>query len=68
MNAKKQAIYRRASEIAGSIWEDRDPKGALKDQLLSAAAWRNMGTDADLTDTDRAALRQLAAEAASLES
>lgn len=60
-----QEISRKANEIAGAIWEDRDRNGSLGDQLLAAANWINLGTDGDLTDEDRRALLSLAEAARS---
>lgn len=59
----KSEISAKASSIAGALWDDRTKTGTLADQLTAAANWRNMGTDGDLTDSDRAELRELAAAA-----
>ncbi len=58
-----QEISRKASEIAGAAWDDRDREGTLADQLRAVAEWRNLGTDGDLTEKDRRELRNLAEEA-----
>jgi len=57
-------ICRRAREIAGCLWSDRQHIGTLADQLLAVAATPDAGTDGDLTDADRRELRALAAEIA----
>lgn len=53
-------ISRKASSIAGALWDDRDKTGTLAEQLRAVAAEPAHGTDGDLTDGDRAALRDLA--------
>lgn len=62
-----QEISRKANDIAGAIWEDREREGTLSDQLETAANWRNLGTDGDLTAEDRRELRALAQEARNAE-
>jgi hypothetical protein len=59
----KSEIFAKASSIAGAIWDDRDKTGTLASQLDTVASWNNMGTDGDLTDSDRAELRALATAA-----
>jgi hypothetical protein len=61
----EQRIARAAMTIAGSIFEDcHEP--TLVAKLQHCCAWRNQGTDDDLTQADREGLRLLldAAEAA----
>lgn len=53
-------ISRKASEIAGAAWDDREREGTLAEQLRAVANWRNMGTDGDLTESDRSKLLELA--------
>ena len=60
MNA--QEISRKASEIAGAAWDDRECEGTLAEQLRAVANWPNMGTDGDLTESDRRKLLALAEE------
>lgn len=55
-------IMRRAGEIAGAAWDDREVKGSLSDQLLAVANTPALGSDGDLTDDDRRKLRHLASE------
>lgn len=62
----RSEISLKASQIAGAAWDDRSKTGTLAEQLTTVADWRNMGTDGDLTDADRAELRKLAAKAAKL--
>lgn len=61
----EQQIRARAQEIAGCIWEGCI-HGTLAHQLRECAEWRNLGTDGDLTDADRAELYELAEEAGKL--
>ena len=55
-----EEIMRRASEIAGACWDDRERIGTLYDQLHYAASTPAVGSDDDLTDDDRAELIALA--------
>jgi len=61
----EQRIARAAVKIAGSIFEDCD-EPTLVAKLQHCCAWRNQGTDDDLTQADREGLRLLldAAESA----
>lgn len=59
----RSEISSKASKIAGAAWDDRSKTGTMAEQLSAVADWRNMGTDGDLTEADRAALRNLAAKA-----
>jgi len=61
----EQRIARAAVKIAGSIFEDCD-ESTLVAKLQHCCAWRNQGTEDDLTQADREGLRLLldAAEAA----
>lgn len=66
MDAK--TLYQEAEDIAGAILEDDDaPEGMLlSDRIERAADWANMGTDGDLSPSDRAALRKIAKRARDL--
>lgn len=54
---EEQQIARVAKIIAGAIFEDAE--GTIESRLEQAIAWRNQGTDCDLSSTDRDRLRLL---------
>jgi hypothetical protein len=54
----EQRIAQAAMTIAGSIFEDCDEPTLLA-KLRHCCAWRNQGTDDDLTHSDREGLRSL---------
>ncbi len=56
-------LARRAQAIAGASWDDRDQVGTLAEQLDRVAQIANQGTEGDLSETDRAELHNLAAQA-----
>jgi hypothetical protein len=56
-----QTIESRAQAIAGCIFEEAE--GTLVERLQECIDWQNLGTDGDLSDDDRAQLRELLAEA-----
>ena len=60
-------ISRKASQIAGALWDDREKHGDLEEELLAVANGADLGTDGDLTAEDRRALRDLARDARSAE-
>lgn len=66
-NTYATEISRKASDIAGAIWDDRRLCGTIEEQLLTVASAVPMGTDGDLTAEDRRALRDLARDARSAE-
>lgn len=57
MIATDTRIAAAAQQIAGAIFGSA--AGSLEDRLQAAIAWRNLGTDGDLTSEDRDALRLL---------
>lgn len=59
-------ISRKASAIAGDLWDDRSREGTLAQQLRTVAAEPDHGTDGDLTENDRIELRYLASVAETL--
>jgi hypothetical protein len=59
---EEQRIAQAAMTIAGCIFEDCD-QPALVDKLRHCCAWRNQGTDGDLTQADRESLQLLLDEA-----
>ena len=62
----RQDLGRRAAQIAGACWDDRGKdirKLPLAEQIRWAANIPAAGTDGDLTDDDRTALRALAVAA-----
>ena len=56
----KTEIMRKASEIAGALWDDREKTGTLAEQLTAVASGISHGTDGDLSDRDRSDLIALA--------
>ena len=56
--SNEQRIAQAAMTIAGSIFEDAD-RPTLTAKLMHCCAWRNRGTDGDLTQADREALQLL---------
>lgn len=67
MDKKLNELYKKAKDIAGAILEDVHTEGLLSKRISDCAEWINMGTDGDLSPTDRKALRLLAKEAAEAE-
>jgi len=63
----EQRIARAAMTIAGCIFEDAD-QSTLAGKLQHCCAWRNQGTDDDLTQADRDGLRLLLDAATGLSS
>ena len=63
----EQRIARAAMTIAGCIFEDAD-QSTLAGKLQHCCAWRNQGTDDDLTQADRDGLRLLLDAAAGISS
>ena len=63
----EQRIARAAMTIAGCIFEDAD-QSTLAGKLQHCCAWRNQGTDSDLTQVDREGLRLLLNAAAGIRS
>lgn len=59
----RDEITKRALEIAGCCWSDREHVGTLADQLRTVAATPAVGSDGDPTNDDREALLMLAVEA-----
>jgi hypothetical protein len=62
----KTKIQSEASKIAGALWDDREMVGTLAEQLVGVASSPARGTDGDLADDDRRALRALAQTAKEL--
>lgn len=63
---KSTEIHCQASSIAGALWDDRAAElrvRPLAEQIEVIASLPAHGTDGDLTDSDRAALRALSQEA-----
>jgi hypothetical protein len=56
-------IARKASQIAGACWDDREVEGSLGDQLRAVATTPATGSDGDLDADDRGILRYLADQA-----
>lgn len=61
---KTTEISRKASEIAGALWDDREKTGGLAEQLTTVANEPSHGVEGELTSDDRKALLALATEAA----